>query len=257
MSAISELHRRVFGHHGQRIFWRGGQLAKVAADIALRHGVSASALMAQAATLPIPAPKQKAGRPDFSVTRDAAATDGKQFSFVASDGLVDRNGDTVNPHGWKFAEYKRNPVVLWSHEAGLLPVGKATYVGVQNDRLMATIQFAKTGMGRAVSNLVSGGFLSAVSVGFSPIKFAFSNDPTRKGGIDFASTDLWEISVVGIPANARALLQSITGTNGKSIDVTRRAARERDLALLKVRHAPLTAREQRAVNLARAKMVTR
>jgi hypothetical protein len=53
--------------------------------------------------------------------------------------------------------------------------------------------------------LLRGGFLSAVSVGFIPMKYAFSEEDGRTWGIDFLEQELLEFSVCPIPANPEAL----------------------------------------------------
>jgi HK97 family phage prohead protease len=49
---------------------------------------------------------------------------------------------------------------------------------------------------------------SATSVGFNPIKFAFTDDPQRCYGIDFLEQELLEFSCVPVPANADALIEA-------------------------------------------------
>jgi hypothetical protein len=51
------------------------------------------------------------------------------------------------------------------------------------------------------------GFLKATSVGFQPLKYAFTDDPQRRFGIDFLEQELIEFSLVTVPANAEALIE--------------------------------------------------
>jgi HK97 family phage prohead protease len=235
--SIAAFQKRVFGIHHQRIAWSAKDIALIAAF----YGVSKFNLPE------LPAMKRRA--PDLTLR--SASPDGRTFHFVASDGSVDRMKDVIDPSGWQLSAYKKNPIVLFAHDSGSLPVGKAVSVSVQDKKLVASFRFASTGLGKAVANLIGGGFLNAVSVGFAPIKFSFSTDPTRKGGIDFASAELLEISVVPVPANPRALLTGITGGDGKSLDVNAPAKRQRDVEIAKLRCAPLTVRERRAADVAR------
>jgi hypothetical protein len=55
---------------------------------------------------------------------------------------------------------------------------------------------------------LKGGFLSAVSVGFAPVKYAFSDEPGRSFGIDFLQQELLEFSVCPVPANPEALIEA-------------------------------------------------
>jgi hypothetical protein len=67
-----------------------------------------------------------------------------------------------------------------------------------------------------ILQLYKGGFLSATSVGFNPLKYAFTDDPKRRYGIDFLEQELLEFSCVTVPANAEALIEG----RAAGIDVT-------------------------------------
>ena len=114
-------------------------------------------------------------------------TDSEEGSFevIASSGKVDRMGDTIDPNGWYLTNYKKNPVILWSHQTGggfgssaVPPVGKATKVWVEDGKLKIKGKWADTPFAQELRTLVEGGFLNAVSVGFMPLK------EDAKGAID-------------------------------------------------------------------------
>lgn len=163
--------------------------------------------------------------------------DSKTFNFVISSAAVDRAGDTVAVNGWRLDAYRKNPVVLFAHNSGSLPVGKATRVYIEGGKLKATARFADTTMGREVQDLIETGYLKATSVGFVPHKYDFSSAPGRKYGIDFIEQELLEFSVVPIPANPEALIE---GTYGKSMTEGERARarRQRDYDRLRLGNAP-------------------
>lgn len=144
-------------------------------------------------------------------TEIKAEGDTRSLTFVISTANVDRMGDTIAAEGWKLDAFRKNPVVLWAHDSSSLPLGKASKVWVEQGRLMATAEFTPSGMARfndTVFDMLKGGFLSATSVGFSPLKYAFTDDPQRRFGIDFLEQELLEFSVVPVPANAEALIQA-------------------------------------------------
>jgi HK97 family phage prohead protease len=127
--------------------------------------------------------------------------------FVLSDGTVDLVGDTLDPNGWNLTGYKRNPVVLWSHDASSPPIGRMTNVFSDGSRLLGDVRFAEPDVyefADQIFRLIKAGYVNAGSVGFIPIDYSFSDD--RRGGIDFHEQELLEFSVVPIPANANALL---------------------------------------------------
>ena len=135
----------------------------------------------------------------------------RELTFKISTAAIDRVGDTVAVDGWDLTQYLKNPVVLWAHDGSMLPIGKATKVWADNGALHATAEFTPPGMVRfndVVFDLYKGGFLNAVSVGFRPTKWAFSEDKDRKYGIDFMSQELLEFSAVPVPANPEALIEA-------------------------------------------------
>jgi HK97 family phage prohead protease len=134
----------------------------------------------------------------------------RTLTFVISTASVDRVGDTIDVSGWKLDAFRKNPVVLWAHDASSLPVAKADKVWIEGGKLMAQAEFTPAGMARfndTVFEMLKAGFLNATSVGFSPLKYAFTDDPQRRFGIDFLEQELLEFSVVPVPANAEALIQ--------------------------------------------------
>lgn len=144
-------------------------------------------------------------------TEIKAEGDSRTLTFIISTGSVDRMGDTIAVDGWKLDAFRKNPVVLWAHDSSSLPVGKATKIWTEQGRLMATAEFTPVGALRfndAIFDMLKGGFLNATSVGFSPLKYAFTDDPQRRYGIDFLEQELLEFSVVAVPANAEALVQA-------------------------------------------------
>lgn len=144
---------------------------------------------------------------DTEIKTDGA---GRSLTFVISTASVDRMGDTISADGWKLDAFRKNPVVLWAHDAQSLPVAKATKIWTEGGRLMAQAEFTPPGTARfndAVFDMLKAGFLNATSVGFAPLKYAFTDDPQRRFGIDFLEQELLEFSVVPVPANAEALVQ--------------------------------------------------
>jgi HK97 family phage prohead protease len=144
-------------------------------------------------------------------TEIKAEGDSRSLTFIISTASVDRMGDTIAVDGWKLDAFRKNPVVLWAHDSTSLPVAKATKVWIEQGRLMANAEFTPSGIARfndTVFDMLKAGFLNATSVGFAPLKYAFTDDPQRRFGIDFMEQELLEFSVVPVPANAEALIQA-------------------------------------------------
>lgn len=174
------------------------------------------------------------------------------MTFRISTASVDRMGDTIALDGWQLGNYLKNPVVLWGHDASSLPVAKATKVWTENGALVAEAEFTAPGLLKlndAIWQLLQDKYLNATSVGFRPLKYAFSDDPQRRYGIDFLEQELLEFSIVTVPANAEALVEGRAASEAREVaeiapinDAARRKRRAEALArvveLQKLRLAP-------------------
>lgn len=137
----------------------------------------------------------------------------RTFRFTFSDGSVDRMTDTIDPKGWDLTHFNKNPVALAVHASSDLTavIGKAKNVGIVGKKLMGDIEFMPgdvNPLAEMAYRMVDGGWINAVSVGFRPTKYAFSEEKDRPWGIDFKEQELLEISLVPIPANPNALLSA-------------------------------------------------
>jgi len=152
------------------------------------------------------APPAKAANVSHSFAVLKGEPDGSSYRWVISTSSVDRMGDTVAVNGWDLTQFRKNPVVLFAHNSGVLPIGKATSVSVMNNKLVAKMQFALTADAGGVRELVDQGFLRAASVGFRPLKWSFAKSTDRPAGIDFHEQELLEFSIVPVPANGDCLI---------------------------------------------------
>ena len=141
----------------------------------------------------------------------------RALRFTISTGAVDREQDRIALAGWDLANYARNPVVLWGHNAERLPIGRAFDLRIEDAALKASIEFIPPDIpeggpfAEAVYRLARSGFIAATSVGFRPIKWEYTRDQGRGAddwfpGIDFEQQELVELSVVTVPANPEALI---------------------------------------------------
>lgn len=140
----------------------------------------------------------------------ALSDDSRKLSFTISTGAVDRDRDTLRPEGWKLAEYRKNPVVLWAHQKMGLPIAKASDVRIEAGALKAVAEFVTAEdypFADTVYRLLKGRFLRSTSVGFLP-DFEKADWNEERGGFDFKVQTLLEFSVVPVPANPEALMDA-------------------------------------------------
>jgi len=148
--------------------------------------------------------------PTAMVARSAAAGS-RKVRWVLSDGSIDRAGDRIDPTGWDVTAFRQSPVVLFAHDALSPPIARAGNIASDGIKLSADIEFAGADVyafADTIFRLVCGGYIRAGSVGFLPIEFAVSKDPSRPGGIDFKRQELLEFSIVPVPCNANALQEA-------------------------------------------------
>lgn len=147
--------------------------------------------------------------------------EGRVLSYVCSDESVDRAGDIIRQEGWNLENYRKNPVVMFSHDYGKMPVGNSLreWVDGESKQLKMDILFPDKEVNEdadKIFKMASSGFMKAGSVGFLPKKI--NNDMTKKEreeiglgpwGVEFLSQELLEHTVCSVPCNANALQNSI------------------------------------------------
>lgn len=139
----------------------------------------------------------------------------RTITGVATTPTPDRVGDVVNPLG---AEFKNPLPLLWQHKSdkpvGLVKFGKPTKNGIDFEAVLPRPEEIRSQVIRdrveEALDSVRLGLVRGASIGFRPKKFAFMED----GGIEFQETEIFELSLVTIPANAEATIDNI-----KSLDM--------------------------------------
>ena len=124
-----------------------------------------------------------------------------EYRIVATTRDIDRDGEVVEPSGVRnFDAYlSRNPVILWAHDYGQPPVGKATGGELKEDSIELTIEWADTEFGREIKYLYDNGFMSSFSIGFIPRDYKVVNEVWH-----WTDWELLEVSAVPVPANSMA-----------------------------------------------------
>ena len=128
----------------------------------------------------------------------------------ASTNDTDRAGDVIEKEAWEkggLDNYTNNPVVLFNHDYNR-PIGRATGLETDDRGLRITANISKSA--GDVTNLVKEGILRALSVGFR-VKDADYIEETD--GLKISDAELFEVSVVSVPAN-----QAATFSVAKSFD---------------------------------------
>jgi len=166
-------------------------------------------------------PIKKDGDPvkamDYTVEKIEQLDDSlKTFIAVASTEDEDRDKDIIRQEGWDLKNFKKNPMIPWSHNYWGIPIGKSlkTWVDKDSKKLLFKPQFdINDEDSMKIFNKYKNGFLKSFSVGFRGLKYEYRDDDDRWwGGIEFLEQELLEISAVTIPANPNATV-SLNGAD--------------------------------------------
>lgn len=151
---------------------------------------------------------------------------GVTIEGVATTPATDRYNDIVDPMG---AAFSLPMPLLWQHNpdqpVGTVEVANATRSGIKfratlpnipepgilRDRIQEAVQSVKAGLVRGVS------------IGFKPLEYEMiksdSGDPT--GGLKYTSWDWLELSLVTIPANTEATINTIKSFDNQNSRIRR------------------------------------
>ena len=193
---------------------------------------------------------------------DIIESDKRVLRFTISTESVDRERDSIAIAGWDLSSYRKNPVVLWGHDSGQLPIGRGFDLAIEGGVLKASVEFVPADLpeggafAESVYRLARGGFIAATSVGFRPLKWDYSTDKDRGAddwfpGIDFQEQELVELSIVTVPANPEALLDAPLPGEGTAIATPNPATGE-ELTAFNEQQAKARARRRRVFQLAMA-----
>lgn len=134
--------------------------------------------------------------------------DRREITGIATTPEPDRVGDIVEPLGVKF----QNPLpLLWQHRHDS-PVGTVKFEKPTKNGIAFTAKIANISEAGPLKDLVDMAWqavkaqlVRGVSIGFRPLEYSYLDS----GGIKFAETEVYELSLVTIPANASATIQTV------------------------------------------------
>lgn len=119
-------------------------------------------------------------------------------------GNEDSYGDVIEPGAFKDSLASRMPKMLWQHDAWE-PIGRWTEAKEDDKGLILKGQITtKTSRGNDAYELIKDGALDGLSIGYRTRDFEYNGD-TRY----LKQVDLYEVSVVTMPANDKALVTSV------------------------------------------------
>ncbi|WP_290086870.1 HK97 family phage prohead protease [Bacteroides caecimuris] len=123
------------------------------------------------------------------------------IKFIVSDETINSNGFIVLTAGINTARFERNPIMLYMHERENGVIGRWENVHKQGVQLIAEAVFDEgVELGKKVKYQVENGFLRSASIGIENMIYE-----ERDGVKTVTQCDLFEISIVDMPANENAV----------------------------------------------------
>jgi HK97 family phage prohead protease len=147
--------------------------------------------------------------------KEVDGSQGVPWTFSTFD--LDRFDERIDPEGWEFSQYLKNPVVEWSHRYDIPAIGRAECLHVDEKGLHGAIIFNSKDFdpfGWGIGQRVLNGVIRAGSVGFRVLEIEIPDKEAGKDGttLIFRKQELLEFSICNVPANPFALAKGITKT---------------------------------------------
>jgi len=147
----------------------------------------------------------------FHLTADSETEKG--FPWTLSTFDLDRFGERIDPQGWDFKQYCKNPIVEWSHRYDIPAIGKIESLFINDEGLHGLVIFNNKEydhFGWSIGQRVKAGVIRAGSVGFRVLEIEIPSKEDSKDGTSliFRKQELLEFSICNVPANPYALAKS-------------------------------------------------
>jgi len=148
--------------------------------------------------------------------------DRRTFAGIASTPAVDRQGHILDPAGITFT----NPVPLLLHHDQKMPVGWVTLRAAADGIYFDAVVSSHDEGGRLKDRLdeawhsVKSGVIKTMSVGWRPIGDAVER--LHAGATKFLKSEIFEVSMVSIPANPQAVILSHKSLKGPAMTIAER-----------------------------------
>ena len=146
-----------------------------------------------------------------------------KFVITMSTGELDRDNEKIDQSGWVLDNYKKNPVILWSHDRNIPAIGYMENISIENsltgEMVFNDKEYDPFGWG--IGQRLIKGSLNCGSVGFRVIEAEVINhcaNPDEDADVIFRKQELLEFSICNIPANPEAaLFRNMSSINDKSM----------------------------------------
>jgi hypothetical protein len=162
--------------------------------------------------LDLVAVRRKFAETGLTVNRDMQPNDRNFLVPVTTEG-IDHENDSVKIPGVDCSIFNKNRIIPLAHDTSALPIAisSAPWLSSVSGKaaLMAIAKFPEPGVSAEsdrVAAAIRAGMFRGASIGFLPLKWSFSTDPSRPLGVDFNAVKLLEWSFCSLPCNPECIL---------------------------------------------------
>lgn len=166
--------------------------------------------------------------------RDFAPED-SAFLALITNATVDHPTDSVDPRGVDDILFAKNGPVLDFHDSSKPPIATSGRTFMSGGNRLAIFRLPKAGVSAnsdQIGAAIRARLLRGVSIGFIPLSWSFSKDPSRPLGVNFHAIKLLEFSVCSIPANPDCYILGSVSSNQSSPADAKMADRRREARAL-------------------------
>ena len=137
-------------------------------------------------------------------------------AYAATFNGVDSYGDTIRPGAFAKTIAERGPQgskkirVLQNHDFTQMPIGVPVAMTEDSYGLLTSTKMSQTQMGRDIYTLAQEGAINELSIGYTPVKFAYADEQTTGYMRELLECKLFEYSFLTLmPADERAIITSV------------------------------------------------
>lgn len=142
-------------------------------------------------------------------------------TFVLSDESLNSQGFRVMTEGIVLDQFKKNPVMLFSHNMDMLPIGVWENIRVEDGKLLADAVFDQEDEeAKKIEKKVENGIIKCCSIGFRVLEWSEDPElllPGQKYDT-VTKAELIECSICAVGANRNAM--ALYDSNGEKIEIT-------------------------------------
>lgn len=148
--------------------------------------------------------------PGMTVKADDMDMDAYTFTAIASDDTLDRMREVIAQDGWNLKDYRKAPVVLWSHMYSLPAIGQSLseeIVEGKSLKVRGRLAVGEYDLAALVWRLVVARVIRGVSVGFIVDEWEEESEDYPDAELIFTKQTLLEYSLCNVGCNPNALIE--------------------------------------------------